>query len=81
MQRALQLFDALIVVPMFQVTFTVLSILTGAFYFQEIYTFTALQAGLFPLGVLITIVGTYVLSLRDMETQSVDTHRVSYVLN
>jgi hypothetical protein len=68
MQRALQLFDALIVVPMFQVTFTVLSILTGAFYFQEIYSFTALQAGLFPLGVMITIGGTYLLSMRDMDS-------------
>lgn len=65
MQRALQLFDALIVVPMFQVTFSILSILTGAIYFEEIYSFSALQGGLFPLGVFITILGIWLLSQRD----------------
>jgi hypothetical protein len=65
MQRALQLFDALIVVPMFQVTFSILSILTGAIYFEEIYSFSALQGGLFPLGVFITILGIWLLSQRE----------------
>jgi hypothetical protein len=50
MQKALQMFDALIVVPMFSVTVSILSIVTGAIYFNEIATFTWTQVLFFLLA-------------------------------
>jgi hypothetical protein len=67
MQKALQLFDALIVVPMFSVTVSVLSIVTGAVFFNEIAEFQMKQIILFPLGVLITLCGVYLLSQREVD--------------
>ena len=67
MQRALQMFDALIVVPLFTVTVSMLSIVTGIIFFDELKTFTWTQFVLFPVGVLVTLSGVYLLSQREVE--------------
>jgi hypothetical protein len=66
MQKALGLFDALLIGPLFSVTLTLISILTGAIYFNEIAGFTVTQAILFPVGVFITLCGVFLLSQREM---------------
>lgn len=61
---ALNFFDALYVVPAFQCFFISVSTVGGMVYFLEFQAFSLLQSALFPLGILITIVGVYILSSR-----------------
>jgi len=64
MARGLQLFDSLLVVPVFSAIFMAATIVSGGIYFQEFAGFTATQAMGFPCGVLLTLAGVYVLSGR-----------------
>lgn len=70
--QGLEFFDALFIVPVFQCFFIVLSILGGALYWDEMSGFNAAQWCLFPLGVLITIFGVYLMSSRDMHVDDED---------
>jgi len=64
MARGLQMFDALLVVPIFSAVFMAATIVSGGIYFKEFEGFTASQAMGFPSGVLLTLAGVYVLSGR-----------------
>ena len=64
---ALNFFDALYVVPVFQCFFISFSTLGGASFFSEFSNFSALQAVMFPLGLAGTLGGVVVLTRRKME--------------
>lgn len=66
MAVALKNFDALYVVPVFQCFFIIVSTLGGAVFFQEFASFSVLQGIMFPIGVVITLIGVWILSQRDM---------------
>ena len=63
---ALQWFDAVYVIPVFQCLFITVTIIGGAVYFKELSHFGLLQAVMFPLGVGFILVGIVLLSQRDM---------------
>lgn len=60
--KALQHFDALYVVPVFQAFWIGFSIISGMIVYQESEKLTWLQLGLFSVGVVITMSGIYILS-------------------
>lgn len=49
-----------------KVLFTLLSIIGGGIYFTEFAEFDSKQAVMFPLGVLLAVIGVIILSLREM---------------
>eukprot|EP00002_Diphylleia_rotans_P024335 TRINITY_DN4801_c0_g1_i1.p1 TRINITY_DN4801_c0_g1~~TRINITY_DN4801_c0_g1_i1.p1 ORF type:complete len:385 (-),score=69.88 TRINITY_DN4801_c0_g1_i1:208-1362(-) len=61
---ALKRFDALYVVPVFYVIWTVFSIIGGSIYFQELDDFSVGQYFAFFTGVILTFFGVYLLSNR-----------------
>lgn len=65
----LSFFDALYVVPVFQCFFVSVSTLGGAAYFSEFSSFLPLQMILFPIGILCTLSGVYILSSRSMKSK------------
>ena len=70
--EGLGFFDALFIVPVFQCFFIVLSILGGALYWEEMADFNAVQWAIFPIGVLVTLYGVYLMSSRDMDIEPED---------
>lgn len=70
MARGLQMFDSLLVVPVFSAIFMAATIVSGGIYFKEFEGFTAQQAMGFPCGVLLTLAGVYVLSGRQAKAAS-----------
>jgi uncharacterized membrane protein len=60
--KALQHFDALYVVPVFQAFWIGFSIISGMIVYQESQKLSWLQLGLFSVGVMITMSGIYILS-------------------
>jgi uncharacterized membrane protein len=57
--------DALLVVPIYQVAWVLMNTILGMIYFRDWFTMTNTQVGVFCLGVVITLVGVYLLSLRE----------------
>lgn len=68
MAKALEYFDALYVVPVFQCFFISVSTLAGAAYFGEFDNFSVSNWIAFPIGITMTMAGVYVLSARNMRT-------------
>lgn len=68
LNRGLQLFDALYVVPIFQTFWILVSVLGGLVFFDEWEHFSALQAIFFPIGILLTVRGVVELSRRSGDT-------------
>lgn len=68
---ALKFFDALYVVPVFQCFFVCVSTLGGVCFFKELDTFSAVQAAVFPIGLIITLSGVLLLSSRKMNRKIV----------
>lgn len=62
-QRALSLFGAIYVVPLFSVLDIILTSVLGMIYFEEYVGFAAVDAVLFSVGILVVIAGVLVLSL------------------
>lgn len=60
----LAIFDSLYVVPVFQCFFITVSTLGGACFFLEFNTFDTTQAVIFPFGLVLTLCGVYLLSMR-----------------
>ena len=62
-----------------------MSALGGAVFYQEVKNFGVLQGIMFPVGVVITLTGVYILSQRDMskkmEEDEVEEKRVSVAVN
>ena len=50
-------FDAVIMLPVFQCVFVVFTIIGGAAYFGEFESFTRIQIIMFPVGVVIPVIG------------------------
>lgn len=70
--HGLEYFDALFIIPVFQCFFIINSILGGALYWEEMNDFNLTQWIVFPLGVLITLWGVYLMSSRNMQVDEED---------
>lgn len=64
LNRALKHYDALLVIPIFHVSWTILSILTAGIYFQDFDHFSHYQLRNFIIGVLIIFFGSFFLAFR-----------------
>ncbi|KAH9791492.1 putative magnesium transporter NIPA8 [Citrus sinensis] len=62
LNEGLSLFDAILIVPMFQIAWTSFSICTGFVYFQEYQVFDALRAMMFILGTASVFIGISLLA-------------------
>ncbi|XP_052180186.1 probable magnesium transporter NIPA8 [Diospyros lotus] len=62
LNEGLSLFDAILIVPMFQIAWTFFSICTGFVYFQEYQVFDALRTTMFILGLISVFVGISLLA-------------------
>ncbi|KAJ6973095.1 magnesium transporter NIPA8 [Populus alba x Populus x berolinensis] len=62
LNEGLALFDAILIVPMFQIVWTFFSICTGFVYFQEYQVFDALRTTMFILGMTSVFVGISLLA-------------------
>ncbi|KAK4774546.1 hypothetical protein SAY86_009481 [Trapa natans] len=62
LNEGLSLFDAILIVPMFQISWTLFSICTGFVYFQEYQVFDVLRTTMFILGMLSVFVGISLLA-------------------
>lgn len=62
LNEGLSLFDAILIVPMFQIAWTFFSICTGFVYFQEYQVFGALRTTMFILGMISVFVGISLLA-------------------
>ena len=65
LNNGLRHFDAMLFVPMFMVSMTVITSISGGIFFQEFVNFTVLQYVFYPLGLLCTVIGVFILSQRD----------------
>ncbi|KAK8693262.1 hypothetical protein V6N13_070853 [Hibiscus sabdariffa] len=62
LNEGLSLFDAILIVPMFQIAWTFFSICTGFIYFQEYQVFDALRTTMFILGMISVFIGISLLA-------------------
>merc|ERR1712048_333303 len=62
-QRALKYFDAIIVIPVYQVFLLIGSILMGAMYFGEFKSVPLNELGLFVLSIMVILVGIVMMAL------------------
>ncbi|WMV10889.1 hypothetical protein MTR67_004274 [Solanum verrucosum] len=67
LNEGLSRFDAILIVPMFQIAWTFFSICTGFVYFEEYKVFDALRTTMFVLGMISVFVGIYLLAPEDDE--------------
>lgn len=65
LNEGLSMFDAILIVPMFQIVWTFFSICTGFVYFQEYQVFNALRTTMFVLGMASVFVGISLLAPDD----------------
>ncbi|KAK4372208.1 hypothetical protein RND71_007592 [Anisodus tanguticus] len=65
LNEGLSRFDAILIVPMFQIAWTFFSICTGFVYFEEYKVFDALRTMMFILGMVSVFVGIYLLAPDD----------------
>jgi len=63
--KALIISDALFVVPVFQCFWISFSTLGGLFYYQEYKTLKFMNYLLFPIGIILILLGVYTLALRE----------------
>lgn len=64
LNRALRHYDALITLPIFHMSWTVLSILTAGIYFQDFESYSKVQMRNFIIGILIIFCGSIFLGLK-----------------
>ncbi|KAF7089662.1 hypothetical protein CFC21_092577 [Triticum aestivum] len=62
LNEGLSLFDAILIVPMFQIAWTFFSICTGFVYFQEYQVFDTLRIIMFMLGMTFVFIGISLLA-------------------
>lgn len=65
LNEGLSLFDAILIVPMFQIAWTFFSICTGFIYFQEYQVFDTLRITMFVLGMSFVFIGITLLAPDD----------------
>jgi len=64
--------DALIIVPIYQTFWVMVSIIAGGIYFKEIQSFNALSGIIFSVGVIIALSGVFMLTYYRSRAQSKD---------
>lgn len=74
LNEGLSLFDAILIVPMFQIAWTFFSICTGFVYFQEYQVFDALRTTMFILGMISVFLGISLLAPDDVKGSDVKDH-------
>ncbi|KAI3705501.1 hypothetical protein L1987_75740 [Smallanthus sonchifolius] len=75
LNEGLSQFDAILIVPMFQIAWTFFSICTGFVYFQEYQVFDALRTVMFILGMISVFLGISLLAPDDSKGEEVkDSH-------
>uniref|UniRef100_A0A3Q7EIQ6 Probable magnesium transporter n=1 Tax=Solanum lycopersicum TaxID=4081 RepID=A0A3Q7EIQ6_SOLLC len=67
LNEGLSRFDAILIVPMFQIAWTFFSICTGFVYFEEYKVFDALRTTMFVFGMISVFIGIYLLAPEDDE--------------
>ncbi|AQK71327.1 putative magnesium transporter NIPA8 [Zea mays] len=72
LNEGLSLFDAILIVPMFQIAWTFFSICTGFVYFQEYQVFDTLRIIMFVLGMTFVFVGISLLAPDDSKADTKD---------
>ncbi|CAD6244416.1 unnamed protein product [Miscanthus lutarioriparius] len=72
LNEGLSLFDAILIVPMFQIAWTFFSICTGFVYFQEYQVFDTLRIIMFVLGMTFVFVGISLLAPDDTKADTKD---------
>ncbi|PKA47572.1 hypothetical protein AXF42_Ash014768 [Apostasia shenzhenica] len=65
LNEGLSLFDAIVIVPMFQIAWTFFSICTGFIYFQEYQVFDTVRITMFILGMTFVFIGISLLAPDD----------------
>ncbi|CAM8904881.1 unnamed protein product [Rhodiola kirilowii] len=70
LNEGLSLFDAIIIVPMFQIAWTFFSMCTGFIYFQEYQVFDTLRTTMFILGMVSVFIGISLLAPDDTKGTS-----------
>lgn len=76
LNRALRHYDALLVIPMFHVTWTLLSIFTAGIYFQEFEQYTSYQLKVFIFGVGTIFIGSIFLASRITDKSHIEARRM-----
>ena len=61
LNRALAMFDGLIIIPLMQVCWMFFSILSGGVFFKEFHSFKWIEIQLFCFGILVVFYGVYLL--------------------
>ncbi|KAF9762271.1 putative magnesium transporter NIPA8 [Nosema granulosis] len=74
LNRALRRYDALLVVPLFHISWTILSIFTAGIYFQEFEHYSRSQFTNFILGIGIIFIGSLFLASRITSRNRIDIH-------
>ncbi|ORD96494.1 NIPA8 [Hepatospora eriocheir] len=74
LNRALKHFDALLVIPIFHIFWTMLSILTAGIYFQDFDNYSYKQLRNFIVGVFIIFCGSIFLGFRIVNKNAVESH-------
>ncbi|KAI4291008.1 magnesium transporter [Pancytospora philotis] len=77
LNRALRHFDALLVMPIFHISWTILSILTAGIYFQDFDHYSRTQFRNFLAGVLVIFVGSVFLGARITNRAHVQSRSIS----
>nr|CAB3449899.1 unnamed protein product [Digitaria exilis] len=72
LNEGLSLFDAILIVPMFQIAWTFFSICTGFVYFQEYQVFDTLRIIMFVLGMTFVFLGISLLAPDDSKADTKD---------
>ena len=76
LNRALKHYDALLVIPIFHISWTILSIITAGIYFQDFDHYTVMQFRNFMLGVLVIFVGSIFLGTRITNKRSIPSREI-----
>ncbi|WOL01781.1 putative magnesium transporter NIPA8 [Canna indica] len=71
LNEGLSLFDAILIVPMFQIAWTFFSICTGFVYFQEYQVFNTLRITMFVVGMAFVFIGISLLAPDDSKGSEV----------
>lgn len=76
LNRALKHYDALLVVPIFHISWTLLSILTAGIYFQDFDHYSTSQFRNFIIGVMIIFSGSMFLGFRIVSKNTVNSREI-----
>lgn len=76
MNRALMHYDALIVIPIFHMSWTVLSIITAGIYFQDFEFFSNSQMRNFLIGIIIIFCGSIFLGMKIKNKNTIESREI-----